>query len=370
MDLGIGKMKMNREGLSELLGEIIEGDRFTTDRDECALYARDMAPLPPIALMLFKTLPDAVVKPRSTKDVLDIVKLASSNYIPLTPRGAATYGFGGALVTKGGIVFDMRSMDKIYDLDPEADTVIVQPGITWLKLMRYLESRSHTLLTHPSSAPSATVGGWIATGGYGYGSLKFGHVADSVVELEVVLPSGRVVVSPSEEYPLDLFMGTEGTFGVITKVKLRVRNLPAFSVSRLVSFDEEGELFDFINEAMGLTEEGRMTVPFSMMFSNSTFEELKEEVGEGHEKRPQVLFRFEGGREEIEEAINVLSDLIEKKFPKGVEHNKGDLKPDDEIEKLWEERFFPLSIRKLGPTLVGQDLLIPLGSYPSRGCVT
>ncbi len=353
-------MKIDRKELTALLTDCIDPDRFTTDRDECALYSRDMAPLPSLALMLFKTTPDAVVKPQTTKDVLDIVKLAWSHDIPITPRGAATYGFGGALVSKGGIVFDMRSMDKVHDLDPDANVVIVQAGITWLRLKRYLESRSHTLLTHPSSAPAATVAGWIATGGYGFGSLKHGHIADSIVEMEVVLPSGRVVLSPTKEYPLDLFIGTEGTFGVITQVKLKVCDLPQYAVSRLFSFDEEGTLFDFINETMSLIGEGKITKPFSMIFSNSTFEAQKLEVGEGHEKKPQVLFRFEGEREEIGEAIHVLSDLVEKRFPTGHVYNKDDLEPDEEVERLWDERFFPLSIRKLGPTLVGQDLFIPL----------
>ncbi|MEE9474548.1 MAG: FAD-binding oxidoreductase, partial [Candidatus Hydrothermarchaeaceae archaeon] len=316
-------MKVDREELTGLLEELIEQDRFTTDRDECVLYSRDMAPLPSLALMLFKTTPDAIIKPKTTKDVLDVVKLALSKDIPITPRGAATYGFGGALVTKKGIVFDTRSLDKVHNFDSENDTVTVQPGITWLKLKRYLESRAHTLLTHPSSAPSATVGGWIATGGYGYGSLKYGHLSESIVELEVVLPSGRVVVAPTEEYPLDLFIGTEGTFGVMTQVKLRVRDLPNFMISKRFSFEDEETLFDFINETMSLIEEGQISDPFSMIFSNSTFEAQKLKVGEGHEKKAQVLFRFEGEREEIEEAILVLSNLIEEKYPEGHEFNKG-----------------------------------------------
>lgn len=353
-------MKVNKEELTGLLEELIEKDRFTTDSNECALYSRDMAPLPSIALMLFKTKPDAIIKPKTTKDVLDIVKLAMSNEIPITPRGAATYGFGGALVTKGGIVFDLRSLDKVHSFDSINDTVTVQPGITWMKLNKYLESRGHTLLTHPSSAPSATVGGWISTGGYGYGSLKFGHVSDSVVEMEVVLPSGQVVVAPTQEYPLELFIGTEGTFGVITQAKLRVRDLPDFTISRLFSFEDEGTLFDFINETMSLIKDGRISVPFSVMFSNSTFEAQKLQVGEGHDKKAQVLFRFEGEREETEKAIQVLSKLVEEKYLEAHEYNKGVFEPVPDIEKMWDDRFFPLSIRKLGPTLVGQDLFIPL----------
>lgn len=359
-DDGIEKMKVNMEELTGLLTELIEQDRFTTDRDECALYSRDMAPLPSIALMLFKTNPDAIIKPKTTKDVLDVVKLARANDIPITPRGAATYGFGGALVTKGGIVFDMRSLDKVHGFDPENDTVTVQPGITWMKLKRYLESRDHTLMTHPSSAPSATIGGWIATGGYGYGSLKHGHLSKSIVEMEVVLPSGQVIVSPTDDYPLDMFTGTEGIFGVITQVKLRVRSIPVFSISKLFSFEDEGTLFNFINETMSLTSEGKITDPFSMIFSNSTFEEQKLLVGEGHGKKAQVLFRFEGGMDEIDEGIQVLSNLIDESYPTGHEYNKGVLEPDPEIEKMWDDRFYPLSIRKLGPTLVGQDLFIPL----------
>jgi Fe-S oxidoreductase/FAD/FMN-containing dehydrogenase len=353
-------MKVKREELKGLLEELIEHDRFTTDRDECVLYSRDMAPLPSLALMLFKTTPDVIIKPKTTKDVLDVIKLAWSRDIPITPRGAATYGFGGALVTKGGIVLDIRSLDKVHNLDSEGNIVTIQPGITWLKLKRYLESRGHTLLTHPSSAPSATVGGWIATGGYGYGSLKYGHILDSIVELEVVLPSGRVVVAPSEEYPLDLFIGTEGTFGVITQVKLRVRDLPNFMISKLFSFESEETLFDFISDTMSLIDAEQIYVPFSMIFSNSTFEEQKFQVGEGHGKKAQVLFRFEGEREEIKNAILVLSNLIEEKYPEGKEFNKGRLEPEPDIEKIWDERFFPLSIRKLGPTLIGQDLFIPL----------
>jgi Fe-S oxidoreductase len=178
--------------------------------------------------------------------------------------------------------------------------------------------------------------------------------------LEVVLPSGRVVVAPTEEYPLDLFIGTEGTFGVITQVKLKVRDLPNFMISKLFSFDDEETLFNFINETMNLIEERQIPEPFSVIFSNSTFEEQKFQVGEGHGKKAQLLFRFEGEREDIREAIIFLSNLIEEKYPNGHEYNKDVFEPVRDIEKIWDERFFPLSIRKLGPTLVGQDLLIPL----------
>ncbi|MFQ6084950.1 MAG: FAD-binding and (Fe-S)-binding domain-containing protein [Candidatus Bathyarchaeia archaeon] len=341
--------------VSKRLQKIFGRERFSVEPLEIRLYERDLAPLPSLMTSLFKTTPSVVVQPTSTEEVREVVELSKSYGIPVTPRGSASYGFGGALATRDGMVVDMRRMNRIIELNRKQRTVTVEAGITWKKLIEYLERRGFTVLAYPSSAISATVGGWIATGGYGYGSLRYGHLSRHVERLEVVLPSARIVRSPSSRYPQELFMGTEGTYGIITRVTIRVRTLPKATIALLASFPDDDTLFSFVQRLNRLPG---IPTPYTVIFYDSRFVALKNEVGAKLEPRPHALVRFEGGRDEIKNGRQILSRLAKELGGR----EEGLAKAKEE----WRERFYALKIRKLGPTLIGTELIIPtdkLSSY-------
>ncbi len=175
-------------------------------------------------------MPDLVVRPGSTQEVVEIVKLAVKNKIPLIPRGSGTNLCGGTIPVLGGIIVDMQRMRNIVELDEENLCVTVEAGIKLLDLNKYLQRKGFFFPVDPGSSNSATIGGMISNNSSGMHSLKYGSTKDNLLELEVVLPNGEIISVGSKApkqvsgYDLkSLFVGAEGTLGIITKATLKIK---------------------------------------------------------------------------------------------------------------------------------------------------
>ncbi|UCF07787.1 MAG: FAD-binding oxidoreductase [Thermoplasmata archaeon] len=216
--------------LYEKIKDIVGEEHVTVSEFEMFLYAKDVSPLPPKLQEKLGTTPDIVVRPKSTEEVSEIVKVAAHDKIPVIPRGGASWWLGGSIPYKGGIVLDLTSMNQEIEVDEDNLIVTADCGVTWKDLEDILKQKGYFLGSRPSSAASATVGGWISTGGVGIGSYKYGSVGDLVRSLEVVLPNGEIIETASRElagngsgYNLNwLFIGGEGTLGIITKATLKI----------------------------------------------------------------------------------------------------------------------------------------------------
>ena len=177
-------------------------------------------------------LPHMVVFPGSTSDVQEIVKIANYNRIPVIPAGGTSGTIGGILAVKGGIVIDMKRMNRLVDLDPYSLTVTVQTGMLGQDYEDQLNMRGFIGGHYPQSIRCSTVGGWIAPRGVGTFSSKYGKIEDIVQSLEVVLADGSV--ARTKNYPRSscgpdmdqLFIGSEGTLGIITEATLRIWPVP------------------------------------------------------------------------------------------------------------------------------------------------
>jgi len=214
--------------INSQLAEIVGKEDIATDEFEKMLYSHDTLPIPRLISSLFKTIPDAIVRPESTEEVAQILRLASEQGVPVIPRAAASSALGGVTPVKGGIVLDLVKLDRIRDLSVDELWIEVETGVVFKDLMNFLSLKGLSVFSYPSSAPSATVGGWISTGAYGIGSLKYGPVWEHVMEIEIVTPTGEVLnISKDSTYPkIDWFFGTEGQMGIITKIKLGIRKNP------------------------------------------------------------------------------------------------------------------------------------------------
>ncbi|MHA1614936.1 MAG: FAD-binding oxidoreductase, partial [Candidatus Thorarchaeota archaeon] len=212
----MGLKKKQTEKLSGIFG-----DRLITAKHELFLSSMDVGSLPKQVGWMMNTNPDAIVQPITAEEIQSLYKFARNEKVPLVPRGAGTSGYGGAIPRKGGIIVDMRRMDNILSVDEENLTVSVEPGISWTHLQFELNQLGLDVRSYPSSALSATVAGWVAQGGDGIGSLKYGTINESCVDFEVVLPNGKLIRTDDR----DLFCDTEGILGIITKITLKIKPL-------------------------------------------------------------------------------------------------------------------------------------------------
>ena len=174
-------------------------------------------------------LPDVVLKPGNTQEVSAILKICNEYRIPVTPRGGGTGLSGGALPHLGGVVLSIERMNKIIDIDEENLQVITEPGVITEVLQDAVKEKGLFYPPDPSSRGTCFIGGNIAENSGGPKAVKYGVVKDYVLNLEVVLPTGEIiwtganVLKNSTGYNLtQLMVGSEGTFGIVTKIVLKL----------------------------------------------------------------------------------------------------------------------------------------------------
>jgi len=189
-------------------------------------------------------LPEAVAQPRNAEEVASTLAAAVAEGIPVVPRGGGSGSQGGAVADLGGLVLDLSDLDEIVELDTEALTVRAQAGVPGLRLEEWLGEQGYAFPHYPASLHLAQVGGYLAAKGSGVLSTKYGKIEDLVASMEVALPSGelvRTVPIPRHAVGPDLnqlYIGSEGTLGVITEATLLVTPTPEHRSFRVVGFDD------------------------------------------------------------------------------------------------------------------------------------
>ena len=197
-------------------------------------YSRDAWPLRLIRLgrLIIEAKPDLIVWPQTVDQIQKIVRLANQESIPIIPVSGAGGVVGGILATTGGIIVDVKKMNRVLSLDEESFTVTAEPGILGIELEEYLEARGYTTGHLPSSIYSSALGGFAAARSAGVLSSKYGKIEDMITGLEVVLPTGellRTKAVPRSSMGPDikqLFIGSEGTYGIISELTLRITPTP------------------------------------------------------------------------------------------------------------------------------------------------
>ena len=191
-----------------------------------------------------KSAPEALVKVRSAEEVSEIMKYAWQNNIPVTPRGQGTGLVGAAVALHGGIMIDFSAMNHFLELDEVNMTLTLEPGVLLMDIAKYVEP--HKLFYPPDPGEkTASIGGNVNTNAGGMRAVKYGVTRDYVRGLQVVLPDGKIIecggkiVKNSSGYDLkDLFIGSEGTLGIVTRIILRLIPLPKCKISLLVPFPD------------------------------------------------------------------------------------------------------------------------------------
>ena len=190
----------------------------------------------------FRVMPEAVVLPRSAEQVQAVVRLCARDRVPFVSRGAGTGLSGGALPAAGGIVISLARMNRILNVDLANRQVVVEPGVINAHVTQRVSAQGYFYAPDPSSQSVCTIGGNVAENSGGAHCLKYGFTVTHVLALEVVLPSGELVHlgSPTMDTPgYDLpgvFVGSEGTLGVATRITLRIVKRPEVVQTLLAAF--------------------------------------------------------------------------------------------------------------------------------------
>ena len=255
------------ESIYKSLLEIVGEEHVSTRPEELYIYSHDLGTTEPQR-------PDYAVAPKTTQEVQQVVKLANREKIPVVPLGGGLSLAGLAVPLRGGIALDLKRMDRIIEVNERARYVVVECGVSQGQLTSYLE-RHHPNLYHsePGAPPQATIAGNIAIHGQGDLAQVYGFNSDMVNGLEVVLPTGEICkigscsISPHwfTLHPLPdlgLFLGWNGTTGIITRVSLRlypskkIRDVEQFAV-------EDEELVPEVVYKITHTEMAEDVVAFS-----------------------------------------------------------------------------------------------------------
>ncbi|XVV03662.1 FAD-binding oxidoreductase [Actinosynnema sp. CA-248983] len=230
------------EALLTRLRAAVGPDAVLTDPDVTAAYRRDMMPLAPHGQPL------AVVLPTSADQVQEVVRACAAHRTPIVPRGAGSGLSGAANAVEGCVVLVTTKMNRIVEIDPDNRLAVVEPGVVNLDLRGAVEKHGLFYPPDPSSYDWCTIGGNLSTNAGGLCCVKYGVTTDSVLGLEVVLAdgellkTGRRTVKGVAGYDLTkLFIGSEGTLGVITRATLALRPLPQAPSTLVATFSNTAD---------------------------------------------------------------------------------------------------------------------------------
>ncbi len=348
---------MNEEIIKELAG-IVGRENITTDHIDKITYSYDATQK--------KYLPEAVVYAVNTDEISKIVKVANREKIPIIPRGAGSGFSGGSLPVRGGIVLVLTRMDKIIEIDSENLIAHVEPGVITAELQRQVEKIGLFYPPDPASKEFSTLGGNVAECAGGPRCVKYGVTKDYVLGLEVVTPTGDIIRTGGETlknvvgYDLTkLFVGSEGTLGIITRITLKLLPKPAAKKTMLIQFDSiDGaarSVSAIINEKI---------IPTTLEFMDrATINCIrgKSDIPIPEDCRALLIVEVDGDQEVLAKQAEKILSIIDQFGIIGTRIAE----TYEESEKIWQvRRIVSPSLRKINPDKFNEDVVVPRSKVP------
>ncbi|HEY6802366.1 MAG TPA: FAD-linked oxidase C-terminal domain-containing protein [Pyrinomonadaceae bacterium] len=341
------------------LGAIVGPNNVLSKPDELLVYECDGLPH-------HKYRPRAVVFPSSTEQTAAVMKELARAQVPFTPRGAGTGLSGGALALNEGVVVELARLRQILNIDAENRLAVVQPGVVNLHVSRAAARFGLYYVPDPSSQPTCTIGGNIAEGAGGIHCLKYGTTTDHVLGCTVVLAGGEVVelggagVESTGHDLLGTFIGSEGTFGIVTQATLRlVQNPPA--IRTLLA--EFAEVNDAGHAVSAIIAAGVMPAALEMM-DHEIIRAVEASVfaaGLPPDAGAALLIELDGIEAGIDDEAARVTDIC---MEFGARNCRA-ARDETERKKLWAARKGAFgAIGRISPDSMIQDAVVPRSRLP------
>lgn len=347
------------DNLIENLVAILGRENVLSKPDELLVYECDGLPH-------HKHRPRAVVFPSSTEETSAVMRELARAKVPFTPRGAGTGLSGGALALDSGVVIELARMRKILHIDVENRLALVQPGVVNLDVSRAVAEHGLYYVPDPSSQPSCTIGGNIAESAGGIHCLKYGTTTDHVLGCRVVLVGGEVVdlggagiEAPGYDL-LGTFIGSEGTFGIVTEATLKLSQTPPVVRTLLAEF---GEVNDASHAVSAIIAAGVMPAALEMMDGEiiRAVEASIFAAGLPPDAGAALLIELDG----IEAGIDVEAERVRSICLEYGARSCRNARDEAERKQLWAARKGAFgAIGRIAPDSMIQDAVVPRSRLP------
>ncbi|BAQ70060.1 D-lactate dehydrogenase [cytochrome] 1 [Rhodovulum sulfidophilum] len=343
---------MSKPDALTALGEML-GDRLSRSKSDLDLHGRNETYFPFLP-------PDAVAYPETTDEVAQIVRICAAHGVPLTGWGRGTSLEGHALALQGGVTIDFSRMNRVLKVNSEDMDVVVQPGLTREDLNRELRATGLFFPVDPGA--NASLGGMASTRASGTTAVRYGTMRDNVLALEVVLPDGRVIRTgtrarkSSAGYDLTgLFVGSEGTLGLITELTLRLHGQPEAISAAVCAFDEIGAAVDTVIQTI------QLGIPMARIefVDAATAAAFNAYASADMPEKPHLMVEFHGSAAGVAEQAESFGEVVAEN---GGEGFKWSSRPEDR-NALWTMRhnayYACLGLRP-GATALVTDMCVPI----------
>jgi glycolate oxidase len=309
-------------------------------------------------------LPDAIVLPANTEQVSKTMQFANKYKIPVVPRGAGSGYTGGSLPIEGGIVISLEQMDKILKVDKEKKYAVIEPGVVTQIFFDEMGKLGLFYPPDPSSLKFSTLGGNVAECAGGLRGRKYGVTKNYVLGLEAVLANGDIIKTgilngENEEYDLEgLIIGSEGTLAIITKIALKLLDIPQYEETILATFNTMEEAAQVVAH---ITASG--VIPSILEFFDGdtltcVLEYIKLDVPKAE---AVLLIETNGEKEKAHKEFEKIIEICKKNNAKSLK--SAETKEDK--DKLWKvRRSISASLLRIAPTKVNEDIAVPASQLP------
>jgi glycolate oxidase len=344
--------------LIDRLRDVVGRDALISTPSELLVYECD-------GYTIEKNRPEVVVFPTTTAHVVAIVKLCKELNVPFVPRGAGTSLAGGCLPVGGGVIISMARMKKIHEVDYRNRFAVVEPGVVNLWLTNHLKPHGFHFAPDPSSQGACTIGGNVATNSGGPHTLKYGVTVNHVLGVELVLPDGEVVMlgGPTEDNPgydlTGVVVGSEGTFGVVTKIWVRITRNPEAYRTLLGVFETVDDATECISDIIGAG-----IVPAALELLDTPIIAAVEaafKFGFPLDAGAVLIMEVDG----LEAGLDVESQRMERLAKKNNAREVRQANTPEERLLLWKSRKQAFgAIGRLSPSYCTQDGVVPRTKLP------